>query len=257
MNPRKGTGWLYARQAMLTFHGDWGVLPSSALPPDAPLDVVVGHARAEPSAAELWTDFKEMWESCLPLLRPRDWAYSQEVCTKTWAEKRVLRVHFHVFFRKEIKMWIATPEMLTFRGSVPYKSEDACLVSSRTHSGHGGMYYLTCPKLGMLRSASSKERFTGFPVNPTWIANLVSAQKMSVEQARDEFVNCGAGLVRRLADLDKLMQCRREKGDRETCRVNPGGALKDSAGISPVPGDRRLAAGRGAGTAAQEEVLGH
>ena len=44
--------------------------------------------------------------------------------------------------------------------------------------------------------------FLDFPVDPSWIFNLVEAQKMPYAAAQSELVHTGKGLVGRLKDLD-------------------------------------------------------
>jgi len=51
----------------------------------------------------------------------------------------------------------------------------------------------------------------GYPVNGDWILSLVVQEKLSLENARKEMIRSGRGLVRRLADLDKLLECRKEQ----------------------------------------------
>ena len=58
------------------------------------------------------------------------------------------------------------------------------------------------PKQGSIFRAGSVERFLDFPVDPSWIFSMVESRKMVYEDAKGELVQCGKGLVRRLADLE-------------------------------------------------------
>ena len=117
---------------------------------------------------------------------------------QTWTARTGLRVHFHAYFRKEAKMHSQQGEVFLFRGCLPHKVDHALSWVTRTQSGFGALYYILAPKIGSVRTASSKVAFTGFPVNPSWIASLVSMEKMTTATAREEFVRGGSGLVRRL-----------------------------------------------------------
>lgn len=97
------------------------------------------------------------------------------------------------------------------------------------------MYYVQAPKAGVLRSSGSKAPFTGFPVNPSWISTLVSAKKMTAESAKDEYVSCGSGLVRRLADLEKMVQCRREKAIEAKVAAIQSGLQASQLAFRPFP----------------------
>ena len=209
-NPRTTGGWLYAKSVMLTYNGEWGVLPATTVPPGATDAELVEHVLVEPCATALWDEFQKRCDRLIRFLHPTDWAYSQEVCMQTWATTGEIRLHFHLYMRSEQKMWCGTSEPFVWRDSQPHKAQHVSTFATRTQSGNGGMYYLVCPKIGLLRCASSKEPFTGFSVNPNWIQSMVSSKKMTPEHAREQNVACGAGLLRRLADLDKLVQCRRE-----------------------------------------------
>ena len=46
------------------------------------------------------------------------------------------------------------------------------------------------------------ERFRDFPVDPSWVFNMVEAGKLGYAEARTELVRAGKGLTRRLADLE-------------------------------------------------------
>ena len=208
--PPQKKAWLYSRSVLLTYQGDWGVLPHDGVPATATADALVEYVAGEPSATALWAEFKGKVDALVAFLRPNDWACSQEICMQTWTDRKGLRVHFHAYFRKDAKMHSQQGEVFLWRGSLPHKVDHALSWITRTQSGFGALYYLVAPKIGSVRHASSKAAFTGFPVNPSWIASLVSMEKMSTTTAREEFVRGGSGLVRRLADLDKLVQCRRE-----------------------------------------------
>ena len=73
------------------------------------------------------------------------------------------------------------------------------------------MYYLQCPKIGLVHSSGNKQPFVGYSVNGDWIMTMVVQEKMTLEDARKEMIRSGRGLVRRLSDLDKLKECRREQ----------------------------------------------
>ena len=234
-NPRTTGGWLYAKSVMLTYNGEWGVLPSTTVPVGATDAVLVEHLVVEPSATALWDEFHKRCERLIRFLRPTDWAYSQEVCMQTWATTGGIRLHFHLYMRSEQKMWCATSEMFLWRDSTPHKAQHLNTFATRTQSGNGGMYYLVCPKIGLLRCASSKEPFTGFSVNPAWIQSMVSCRKMTTDDAREQYVACGAGLLRRLADLDKLVQCRREKEIEAKVRAIQEGLASTQLAFHPFP----------------------
>ena len=72
------------------------------------------------------------------------------------------------------------------------------------------MYYVSCPKKGLICSGASSAPFTDYPVSGEWVFTLVQARKMEISDARREIIHVGKGLVRKLADLDKLEQAHKE-----------------------------------------------
>ena len=52
------------------------------------------------------------------------------------------------------------------------------------------------------------QRFRDFPIDPSWLPNMVESGKIAYEEAKLELVRCGKGFVRRLADLECWHQSR-------------------------------------------------
>lgn len=107
-------------------------------------------------------------------------------------------------------MWAASPAAFRFGGSTPHRAAHLGVFTARHLAGNAGLYYLTAPKRGKVHSRSSKAPHTGFGVSPDWVFSLVSGHKMDIQDGRTELIACGKGLVRRLADLDRLEHARRE-----------------------------------------------
>ena len=209
-NPRKRCGWLYQTSVLLTYNGQWGELPPTLVPPGSPVEVVVAAVLAEPSAANVWREFLALAEEVRSRFPRADWAVSQELSTETWQSSGSIRFHMHMFIKNDSKMWAGSGAEFEFRGVEPHKRVGVGNLTAKATTSSSGLYYLLAPKFGRLRCEGSKVPHVGFPVNGEWIMALVAAHKMTVEDAREQVIQSGRGLVRRLADIDKLAQCRRE-----------------------------------------------
>jgi hypothetical protein len=195
---------------LLTYNGQWGELPHTLVPPGSPVEVVVAAVLAEPSAANVWREFLALAEEVRSRFPRADWAVSQELSTETWQSSGSIRFHMHMFNKNDSKMWAASGAEFEFRGVEPHKRVAVGNLTAKATTSSSGLYYLLAPKIGRLRCEGRKVPHVGFPVNGEWIMALVAAQKMTVEDAREQVIQSGRGLVRRLADIDKLAQCRRE-----------------------------------------------
>ena len=210
-NPRKKGGWLYSKSVMLTWNGDFGTRPAGFADPSATVEDVVRMLRDEPTASATWARLGELRDALLRMYPGCEWAMAQELCVETWTESREVRFHLHMFLRSESKLWAATPVAFEFEGNVPHKSAGVPLLVSRAISGNAGVYYLTAPKKGSIRSASLRKPFSHFSISPDWITALVSADKMSIADARQQTIQAGRSLQRKLGDLALLQQCREEE----------------------------------------------
>ena len=72
-------------------------------------------------------------------------------------------------------------------------------LQTRSTAGWRGMYYIACPKIGMVFKYTSVEPFTGFPVSGHWVSSLVSSNQMTTKDARKELAKGWKAFVRRKA----------------------------------------------------------
>ena len=211
----KSAGFVWAKSILLTYQGDWGVLHGIFLPASTEWREVVRRVAVEPAAVAAWNEFLSLVHVVAGDLFVSNWACSLEVCMQTFSAGQGVRFHLHLYLRRDSRMWLATADRLLFRGDKPHRSQNIGTLSQRQVSGFAGMYYLVSPKIGKVWSASSVPPFSGFPVSPEWVFTMLSAQKMEISDARVEIIAIGKGICRRLADLDRLEQARKEAAVEE------------------------------------------
>ena len=194
---------LHAGTVLLTYQGDWGVLDvGENLPPNPSSEQLTEYVKDMPEAQGIWKDFLEFAAQLAEDVHAPVWACCLEICLRTFEMEKQLRLHAHLYLKNEDQQIRCEDQnKLSFMASTPnLKQKLWGRVVSR--SNWAGAYYCVSPKLGSVFQHSTHERFRDFPVDPSWIFNMVEAGKILYADAKSELVRCGKGLVRRLSDLE-------------------------------------------------------
>ena len=194
---------LKAQTALLTYQGDWGLLPLSDQTPWSASDAeLAAHVSAMKESRTLWTAFREFSERLASDLYAPLFACCLELCMHTWQDEKLLRLHGHLFLKSDNGLIrCSNARVLRFLYADPHV-KDTLWGRKVAKANWAGAYYCLAPKIGSVFTHGSLRRFRDFPVDPSWIFNLIEGGKMGYHEARSELVQCGKGLVRRLADLE-------------------------------------------------------
>ena len=199
---RKPTMFLKTQTALLTYQGSWGVLQVDPNLHHLTTDALTEHVRESPEAKALWKEFKGYAESLEKELHATAWACCLEICLKTWQEQKELRVHLHLYMKSENQqLRCESVRRLRFRYTDPHLRE-TLWGRKVARANWAGAYYCLSPKRGSVYRHGSLERFVDFPVDPSWIFNMIEAEKIGYQEAKRELIQCGKGLSRRIADLE-------------------------------------------------------
>ena len=191
---------------LLTWNGSWGLL--GALPDVSLSSVVPACAQIAklPSVCQLWEAFLGCLALAVQSLGVEDWAASLELCTETSTNESV-RLHAHAFFMNGAKMDLTKSLIirhLQFRCCTPHVGGAIMGLRHRGTGNWAGMYYLLAPKASTVMKTGTKEPFSGFPVNPSWIMTMLSGGKMNFDAARAESCRIPNGISRRVQDLERF-----------------------------------------------------
>ena len=168
-----------------------------------------------------------------------------EVCPKTWAAEGTVRLHLHVALQRSSRpICLDSVAELAIDGAVPHISAARGGNLSRLKKTTAGSahYYCQCPKVGQLFMVCTHQAFIDFPVNPEWITNFLSAEKVTHETARQQYVRSGKNLAHHLQNLEQLQM---EKM-REAVTAKQGAINRELAGqlrpqrVYPLLRDRWL-----------------
>ena len=198
--------WLQAKSALLTWNGSWGVLLLDTEEDgiDHDIDRMVLRVRDSDAAQTLIKEFFDFVNLLVVQHHVSEWAASVEICSRTLESSGEVRLHCHAFVRKNHdKFCVRIPTLFTFKNSVPDRRAQHSAAKQRGTGSYAAMYYLQCPKVGIVASTGSKQPFVDYCVNGSWIFNLVQGLKMRYSMARIELIKTTHGLKRTLADLDK------------------------------------------------------
>ena len=219
--PSAGSSYLIrGYTVLLTYQGDFGVFDEATLPPprafhlqekdEDPYVELVSRLRKCLAVSSLWEEFLAHVANLKRRFSCENHAASCEVCTGSWNDHRRVRVHFHLVLKHNSCMQCKARDLLLWKNVGPHVSGNVAFLQQRTGHGWAGLYYLTAPKFGSIFSVSSKQPFDEFPVNPDWVMTMVAGEKMALRVGREQMIRCGKGLNRRLNDLERLAQARRE-----------------------------------------------
>ena len=186
------------RTCLVTYQGPWGIVaPESLAEPiqfEAPVDVLCAVLVRN---AQIMVLCEQMDALCLKLMASRaidQYAWSCELCCRTWKEKHQIRVHLHMW--AGIPCHHITAKCMEFKNTLPQHSVNQLAmvgVYGSTRSGlamYAGCFYVTVPKVGSLLQRTSKTPFVDFMVKDTWITSLYSASKITAQVAEDCFLKC-------------------------------------------------------------------
>ena len=204
--------WLQGKQSLMTWNGDWGLVdPASVSDVGDDWRKMIRQLSDLRQTKDLWQEFRAFVDGLVLQFYLVDWAVSLELCMETWEKDRQkIRLHFHFVWKANDRLRCRSRRPWLFRGAPPHVQSTVATLQTRVSGSWCGLYYLLCPKIGKLFSFGPKEPFRDFPVSGEWIFSMVQSQKMELDDARVELCKCGKGLVRKLADLDKVKQCRSE-----------------------------------------------
>jgi hypothetical protein len=178
--------WLLAKSVLLTWNGPWGVMPLDSADVSVAGDISSLCKKVGDSAwgQKLVHKFFVFINQLAAYHHVCEWAASVEICTRTLDTGGLVRLHCHGFLRKHHnKFNDRQPERYLFESSVPDKRAHHAGCKPRGCGSNAALYYLQCPKLGMVATTGSKQPFVDYAVNGSWIFNLVQSLKMCYTMA--------------------------------------------------------------------------
>ena len=205
--------FIYSKTALLTWQGPWGVVSMSEEETrDLTIDALVEILKKRDDILSVWKEFEVFLKKLAEEHFVRYYAQSFEICTKTFADSKQVRVHAHAFLlREDARVQIHKKEKVVFKGGAAVKSQSTGANSVLRGSGVWcGCYYLLSPKIGSILRTGSVRPYLDFGVKPEWILNMVQSEKMTFTAAMQQMSMCGKGYTRYMQDLKAWQSAKEE-----------------------------------------------
>ena len=154
--------WLDAAGVLLTYNGPWGIIGHGNLQSSCSEEELVGYVQNySPLALDLWGKFEDFVKGAADNVGATTYAMCFEICSSTWKEKHVLRLHAHVYLRNEAgKIRVANGLVFAWMGLTPHRSSMA-LGKNISRSMYAGLYYVLCPNCYSVFQGGSCKPFFG------------------------------------------------------------------------------------------------
>ena len=207
---------LFGKTLLLTYSGPWGLKDESGSQDfdvsALTLEQVVGKLQQDPATLTHWQDMKDFAQDTMETLLCSDVSVCLEVCTATLAKEMKARCHMRIWLRCCRRIWVSDATKLVFQGQGPNMSGVmGGVVRDTRAASFQGMLYTSSLKLGSVFSHATREPFTGYLVQPSWLMNLLQSQKISFDTCREAVLSTCQNVGRYLKDLDQVEQHFRQK----------------------------------------------
>lgn len=184
--------YLKTKSLLLTYQGNWGVLDFKP-PEGVSVDDLAVLLQERPEVQSLQKDAEELLKNLQEHRCISHWAFSVELCVKTWLATGEVRVHIHVWTSPT--NGLIKYSLLKFRSSLPYVNYTAMafFAGGRCRSEQGwfaGAFYVSISKIGSVATKATIEPWTGYPVKDQWVTSLYQAEKISVQVAEQAYYRC-------------------------------------------------------------------
>lgn len=199
---------------LLTWQGQWGRVGvgepyATSLTVDALTEELQDSAHVE----VLWTRALEGCRRHADHLGVKRWTASLELCTRTWEREKRVQLHLHMFLQSgRCKIRVGKAQQLSVLGVAPFRSvtggERGSSLSKNAGAGH---FYLSIPKIGMIKTFGTVEIFKDYTVNPQWINNFFSQDKITAEGAKDLLLRCKRDVKRHLENVDTVVRLNKQR----------------------------------------------
>ena len=186
------------KSVFMTYNGPWGIIERESLAREVAdiveLDILCEVLAGSVSVQRLSAEAEAL---CLKLRTARDvdqYAWSCELSTRTWRDKREIRVHIHLWLT--VPKQIITARDLILNDTYPIASAQQLSlvgVNGTSRSGasmYAGCFYTTVQKIGSITRQSSKQPFVDFLIKDAWITSLFASGKITSAVAEACYVQC-------------------------------------------------------------------
>lgn len=208
---------LFGKTLMLTFMGHWGLKAPDGDFAETTLtvDQAVEACRQDSALKQLWADADLWCKDMADSLSLADYAVCFEVCTSTLRAQRRSRVHMHFWCRSNRRIYVPQMDALCYQGVRPnIASVINGVVRDTRNGGFTGALYCSHLKVGSIWAFCTREMFSGYLVQPSWLLNLLQQDKITPAVCRAAVLRTCQNVAKYLKDLETLEQERLKEETR-------------------------------------------
>ena len=217
---------VFGKTLLLTYNGDWGLRSVDGteflLVPGMPVDEAVVRCRQESVVLNVWEEFKEFAAELANTLSCSDHSVCMEICAETLASSDIARCHMHMWMRHNKNIFVPDMDLLAFGSISPhFATVIGGMAVSNRNASFVGMLYTSSLKYGSVFSHGTRQPFTGYLVQPSWLMIFLQGGKITMETCKSGIIKSCQIVARYLKDLEMLeTHYRNEKCEAEQRRVS-------------------------------------
>ena len=192
---------------LLTYFGHPVFMAAGGKCPDAAVITTdeaacrVRHSEAGKAAVAAGRAFAEKLAKANHVTR---FAWTLEVCPRTWADQRSILLHLHVALVRVTTPFNCVASALQFDNMRPSVSKATCLCRDKRNASTAALLYCSIHKIGTVDLGYNAEPFHDYHVNPEWITNILQAGKVTVAVARELYLRGAKNVVHHLQNLERV-----------------------------------------------------
>jgi hypothetical protein len=179
--------------------------------------------RDHPTVAKLKAGLHDVAVRTCNGIRMSKYSFSIEICTKTWREKAVLRVHAHLWLQLKMTTFFISEAVVC--GSTPFINWTTLTYMAGANSrsmaaSMAGSFYCCVEKLSTIVSETTAQAWVDYPVKDMWITSLYSAGKIRADVAEAGYLKTVNRAQQNISQLEFIETSRREMAQKAAWERN-------------------------------------
>lgn len=202
------------------------------------LPEVLRMLRDHPTVTKLRAGLRDLAVRTCNAIHMSKYSLSIELCTKTWREKAVLRVHAHLWLQLKMKTFHISEAVVC--GSTPFINWTTLAymagASSRSMAASmAGSFYCCVPKLSTIVSETTAYAWVDYPVKDMWITSLYAAGKISSDVAEAGYLKTVSRAQQNISQLAFVEASRRKVAQQAAWELNESILRSKQKPWKPIP----------------------